>query len=213
MPKPSRKPPKSNAVLFIVLGSAALVLLGCVGIGGYFLLKKGSGPSLGLPGRAALDPNDVANTGAWAKDAVGRLKAGKADAAGVEKEAKDSLLGKKVRWSFPVEAVDEGEVKIDTFFGDAAGKYEGADPKLKGKPLRRVYLRVYFEADKDNVKVGDEVSKLEAARLNKGDRLAVVRTVTKVEVRKDDPWFSQSPYTGVVDVLEPFCIDVTVERK
>src|SRR4051794_3034849 len=176
MPKPPRKPPKSNAVLFIILGSvAALVLLSCVGVGGYFLLRKGSGPSLGLPGRAALDPNDVGNTSAWAKDAVERLKAGKADAAGVEKEVKDSLLGKQVRWSFPVEAVDEGEVKIDTFFGYPAGKYEGADPKLKGKPLRRVYLRVYFEDDKDGVKVGDEVSQAEAARLNKGDRQEVVR--------------------------------------
>jgi hypothetical protein len=54
---------------------------------------------------------------------------------------------------------------------------------------------------------------MDAAPLNKGDKQAVVRTVTKVEVRKNDPWLSQSFDAVVVDVLEPFCIDVTVRRK
>jgi hypothetical protein len=54
---------------------------------------------------------------------------------------------------------------------------------------------------------------MDAARLNKGDKQAVVRTVAKVEVRKNDPWLSQSFYTGGVDALEPYCIDVTVRRN
>jgi hypothetical protein len=109
--------------------------------------------------------------------------------------------------------VDEGEVKIDTFFGEPAGKYAGDDPKLNGNPMRRVYFRVYFDGEDGPVVVGKDLTKLEAARLNRGDRQAVARTVTKAEVRKNDPWSSQSFYTKVVDVLEPYCIDVTVERK
>jgi hypothetical protein len=210
MPPRSRPPAKSHLVLWIVLGSVAFVGL-CVGA--FFALKR-SGPSL-LSG-AGPDTASVENTRAWAAAAVERIKAaessGGADAeiARVEKQAKDALVGKQVRWTFPVEAVDEGEVKIDTFFGTRVGEHKGPDPGLKGKPLRRVYFRVYF---KEGVMVGDEVSEADAARLKPGDKWTVTRTVTSIEVRKHDPWFMQSFYTKVVDDLEPFCVDIHVERK
>ena len=61
--------------------------------------------------------------------------------------------------------------------------------------------------------IGDEASEADAARLKQGGKWTVVRTVTSVEVRKKDRWFRESFYTKVVDDLQPFCIDVTVERK
>jgi hypothetical protein len=221
MPNPPRKrpAPKSNAVLWIVVISlaAVVVLGGAVSVGAYFLLRgSGKTPSLGLPGsgRAALDTNSVENMSAWAADAVKRLKdADGKDAGRVEKELKDALLGKQVRWAFPVEAVDEGEVKLDSFFGTKAGPFRSDDPKLNGKPSRRLHLRVFFAAEKDGVKVGDEVTAAEAERLKNGGKCAVVRTVAEVELTKHDPWSSQSPYTGIVDALEPYCVTITLVRK
>jgi hypothetical protein len=217
MPNPPRRrpAPKSNALVWIVLGSLAalFVLGGVVSVGAYFLLR-GRTTSLGLPARAALDPNSAENTSAWAADAMKKLKdGGGKDADRVEKELKDALLGKQVRWTFAVEAVDEGEVKIDSFFGTAAGKFQGEDPKLNGKPLRRLHLRVYFTGEDGPVVVGKDVTALEAAGLRQGSKVTVVRTVSEITVDKNDPWFSGSPYTGIVDVLEPYCVRITVARK
>jgi hypothetical protein len=221
MPNPPRRrpAPKSNALVWIVLGSLAalFVLGGVVSVGAYFLLRgPGKTNPLGLPGsgRAALDANSVENTSVWAEDAVKKLKdGGGKDADRVEKELKDALLGKQVRWTFAVEAVDEGEVNIDSFFGTAAGKYQGEDPKLNGKPLRRLHLRVYFTGEDGPVVVGKDVTELEAAGLRQGSKVTVVRTVSEITVDKNDPWFSGSPYTGIVDALEPYCVRITVARK
>ena len=216
MPPPSRRrpPAKSHTVLWIVLGCVALVGL-CVGA---FFVLKGSGVS-SLPGFGpSLDPSSVENTSAWAAAAVKRLNdAGKdeakvdAEIARIEKQVKDSLVGKEVRWTFMVEAVDEGELKLDTFFGPRVGEYHGRDPGLQGKPLRRLHFRVYL--GERNVEVGGEVGHADALLLKQGDKWTLVRTVTKVEVRKHDPWFSESPYTGIVDELEPYCIDITIAPK
>ena len=217
MPNPSRRPPapKSNATLWIVLCSlAALALVATASVGAYFLLR-GKMASVGLSGLATLEPNDVESTRAWAKDAMKRLKDtdGK-DAERVEKKLKAALLGKQVRWSFPVVAVDEGEVKLDSFFGTKAGAFRSDDLKLNGKPTRRLYLRVFFEAEKDAVKVGDEVAQEEAGRLRKGDKVTIVRTVSEVTLtRRDDKWVSTSAYSDVIDVLEPYCVTVVVVRK
>jgi hypothetical protein len=225
MPAPSRRRPVANsrALLWIVLGCLAVVGLS---IGMFVLLKSSGIPSISSdlpgPGRASLDVNNVEYTRAWVAEAVKRLKdaeSGKNDAktnseiARVEKELKGSLLGKQVRWTFPVEAVDEGDVKLDSFFGTSAGEFRGDDPKLKGKPLRRVYLRVYFAADKDAVKVGDEVTSEEATRLQKGSKWTIIRTVTEVSLTIHDPWFSPSAYTDVVDALEPFSVTIELSRK
>lgn len=225
MPTPSRHRPvaKSNAVLWIVLGSLAALGL-C--IGAYFLLREpGKTPSPDLPGsgRAALDPNDVESTRAWAAEAVKSLKAAEsakngartdAEIARVEKELKDALLGKQVRWAFPVAAVDGGEVKLDSFFGTKAGQFRSDDPKLNGKPMRRLHFRVFFEAEKDAVMVGDEVTQAQAGQLKKGSKVTVARTVTEITLTKhDDKWVSSSSYSDVVDVLEPYCVTVVVERK
>jgi hypothetical protein len=213
----SRKRParKSHLLLWIVLGSALGV--GCLAIclsAGVFVWWRSSaadGPGFS---RAALDTENVENTRAWVADAVKRLK--ESDGRGadvVEKELKDALLSKKVRWTFPVEAVDEGELKLDTFFGTPGEPFGGDDLKLKGKPTRRVYLRVYLEADKDNVKVGDEVTAVQARLLGKGSKWTVSRTVTEVSVEKGGPWFSASAYTDVVDVLDAYCVTLVLERK
>ncbi len=212
---------KSNLLLWVLLGSAGvlgLCLAACVGA--LLLLGGGKGlPAMPGSGGAALDPDDVDRTRAWAEDAVRRLGAAdkgaaQAEAARVERDLKEGLLGKRVRWSFPVEAVDEGEVKLDTFFGARAGPFGGDDQRLRGKPTRRLYLRVYFDGDADVVRVGGEVSTADAARLKKGDKITVARTVTEVTLTAhDDRWVSTSSYGDTVDVLEPYCVTVVLVRK
>jgi hypothetical protein len=227
MPKRYRKRDKqqSTLILWIIL---AVVGVGGGSVGIYFLVK-GSGkktsateepPGLGL---AVLDQDNVANTRSWAADQVKRLKdvaARKNDAAlkdeisRVENELKSSLLGKKVRWAFPVAAVVDGEVKLDTFFGIEAGRFPGDDPGLGGRPMRRLYFRAYFDGDNDVVHVGNDVSADEARRLRKGNTLTIVRTVTEVMLTQhDEKWVSTSAYSKVVDVMEPYCITVVLSRK
>ncbi len=221
-----RKPKKSNAPLWIVLGC-----VGAIGasIGIYFMVKgSGKSSSSGKPSstdevpgfvRAGIDTSNVENTRAWASAAVKQLKdadARKTDAEmrRVEKELKDALLGKKIRWSFPVEAVTENEVKLDTFFGTKAGTFAGDDPQLKGRPLRKLYFRAYIGSEKDEVKIGDEVSATEAKRLHKGDQWTLTRTVTEVTVEKvNKQWLSVSSYTDVVDEMDAYCITLIMERK
>jgi hypothetical protein len=167
-----------------------------------------------VPARAVIDPDSVENTAAWASAAVSRLKAG-GDAARVEKELKDALLGKQVRWTFPVEAVDEGEVKLDTFSGTPDGTFKGDDPKYNGRPQRRLYFRVYLGDESDAVKVGGEVTQAQGAGLRKGSPWTLARTVTEATVtrRGEDNWMSASAYSDVIDVLEPFCVTLVVVRK
>jgi hypothetical protein len=219
MPTSRERPAGKSHFLWWIVGGSVLVV-GCFGVclcaGFFFWWKSSAGDGPGFS-RAAIDADNVENTRAWAADTVKRLKESSNSAtevSRVEKELKDALLGKKVRWTFPVEAVDEGEVKLDTFFGAAGEPFRGDDPKLKGKPTRRVYLRVYLAADKDNVKVGDEATEVQAKLLQKGSKWTVSRTVTEVSVEKgDDPWFFASAYSGVVDVLDAYCITIVLERK
>jgi hypothetical protein len=218
----------------VVLGGLlAVVCLGGVAVGLYFATKRGGNDPAGdapggpvarppeAPGRAALDPESVDNTRAWAAEAVKRLKAAeaggpaaaKSEVARTEKDLRERLLGKRVRWAFAVQAVDEGELKLETFFGTDAGSFQGDDPKLKGRPMRRLYFRVYLNADEDNVKVGDEVKAAEAQRLRNGGQFTVNRTVTEVTVDVHDKWFMPDGYSNVVDVLEPYCVTVVLSRK
>jgi hypothetical protein len=213
----NRRAEPSFPTFWVLVALGAVVLLVGLGIGIYILSRGSELPAVSGAARAVIDPNDAENTAAWAAAAVGRIKdAGDkadAEAARVEKELKDALLGKQVRWTFPGEAVDDGEVKLDSFFGTAAGKYAGDDPQLRGKPLRQLHLRVFFADGDSAVQVGKDVSALEAAGLRQGSKCAVVRTVTEITVDRHDPWVSASPYTGVVDVMEPYCVTIIVARK
>jgi hypothetical protein len=218
MPASPKRPARnSRVVVWIVLGS--MLLVGCFGvclIAGVFIWWKTSAVDAVGFSRAAIDTDNVDNTRAWVADAVKRLKeSGHAatQVSRIDKELNAALLGKKVRWTFPVEAVDEGEVKLDSFFGDGGEPFRGDDPRLKGKPTRRVYFRVYLKEDKDNVKVGDEITAAQANLLRKGSKWTVARTVTEVSVEKGDEWFYKSAYSDVVDVLDAYCITIVLERK
>src|SRR6266545_2244966 len=225
MPPPRRKKTANNAhtVLWVAL---AFVCVCAASVGIYFVVK-GAGkkpPAADEPPvsvQNALDPGSVEHTRAWAAELVKRLKevedrkndaATKTEIARVEKEIKDTLLGKQVRWTFSVLAVDEGELKMESFFGMDAGWFSGDDPKLVGRPMRRLYFRVYFADDEAVVKVGDEVTAAEASRLRNGGTFTVVRTVTEAMLSRHDKWVSASAYSDVVDVLEPYCVTVVLSR-
>ena len=173
--------------------------------------KPGGGDA---PGRAAIDPNSIENTRAWSAAAVERLGSGATTPERVEKELKDGLVGRQVKWAFPVEAVDEGEVKVDSFFGTDGGPFKGEGAEFKGRPTRKLYLRVYFDAEKDGILVGRDVTNEEAARLHKGGKQAVTRTVVEATVTKSDgTWVCPSKYSKVLDVLDAYCVTIVVARK
>jgi hypothetical protein len=174
--EPSNMPGKqpSPAVLIsIVVAATVLLTCCCCGGGGAWLVFFRSG-SISVPGltTARLDPNNVENTRAWAEKAVARLKeleakgnraATDAEVARLEKEMRDALLDKKVRWSLVISGVrNDGEVDLDQFFGKDDGKVP--DGRDAGKRRRRLYMRIYLAEDGDEVRIGDEINQFQAAR-------------------------------------------------
>jgi len=178
-------------------------------------------PPGAVPGftAARLDPDNVENTRAWAEQAVARLKgldakgdraATDAAVAKLEKELRDALQDKKVRWSLVIDGVrQDGEVDLEQFFGHDDSKV--ADGPEAGKRRRKLYLRIYLDAAGDEVRVGDEVKQEQAG---KGNRFTLQRQVVEVGIRqRDTNWRSHNRWTDVVDVLDTFCVDLIVKRK
>jgi hypothetical protein len=187
-----------------------LICLALAGCGS----SKSTDPGKNGPGRAAPDPGSVENTRAWAADAVERLRSRSTTPEEVEQELKDALVGKQARWTFPVVTVEDGEVKVDSFFGPPGEPFKGEGAELNGRPTRRLYLRIYFDAEKDGIMVGRDITNEEARRVQKGDRQAVTRTVIEASVTKSDgTWVSASKYSQVLDVLDAYCITIVVARK
>jgi hypothetical protein len=168
---------------------------------------------------ARLDPDNVQNTRAWAEKAVARLKeleakgnraAADAEVARLEKEMQGSLQDKKIRWSLVINGVrKDGEVDLEQFFGKDDGKVP--DGKEAGKPRRKLYLRIYLDADGDEVRIGNEITRDQAV---KGTRFTLKRQVIEANIRqRDTNWRSHNRWTDVVDVLDTFCVDIIVKRK
>jgi hypothetical protein len=221
--EPSNMPGKQPSPTVLIAIVAAVVLLltcCCCGGGGAWMAFFRSG-SISVPGltTARLDPSNVENTRAWAEKAVARLKdleakgnraATDAEVARLEKEMRDALLDKKVRWSLVISGVrNDGEVDLDQFFGKDDGKVP--DGRDAGKRRRRLYMRIYLAEDGDEVRVGDEINQFQAA---KGKSLTLQRRVIEVNIRqRDTNWSAYHQWTGVVDVLDTFCVDIIVKRR
>jgi hypothetical protein len=182
--------------------------------------KKAPSPVAG-PGftAAKLDPDNVENTRAWAEKAVARLKeleakgdrkATDAEVARLEKEMRDALQDKKIRWALVIDgARKDGEVDLAQFFGNDDGKIP--DGKEAGKKRRKLYMRVYLAADGDEVRIGDEI---DAQQAMKGNTFTLERQVIETNIRqRDTNWRSRNLWTDVVDVLDTFCVDIIVKRK
>jgi hypothetical protein len=168
---------------------------------------------------ARLDPGNVENTRAWAEEAVAHLKeleakgnraATDAEVARLEKEMRDALQDKKLRWALVIDGVrQDGEVDLEQFFGKDDGKI--SDGKEAGKRRRRLTMRIYLDAGGDEVRIGDEITKEQAV---KGSRFPLERQVIETNIRqRDTNWSSHNRWTGVVDVLDTFCVDIIVKRK
>ena len=143
-------------------------------------------------------------------DAKGKRAATDTEVAKIEKEMRDALVGKKIRWSLAIAGVrDDGEVDLEQFYGNEDGKVaEGPDA---GKRRRKLYLRVYLEAERDAVRVDDEIPR---AKASKGSRFTLERKVIEVNIRQRDAnWSSPDRYTNTVDVLDTFCVDIIVQRQ
>jgi hypothetical protein len=182
--------------------------------------KKAPPPVTG-PGftAARLDPDSVENTRAWAEKAIARLKeleakgdrkATDAEVAGLEKEMRAALQDKKIRWALVIDgARKDGEVDLAQFFGHDNGKIP--DGKEAGKKRRKLYMRIYLDADRDEVRIGDEIDKEQAM---KGNSFTLQRQVIETNIRqRDTNWRSRNLWTDVVDVLDTFCVDIIVKRK
>src|ERR1043166_2722235 len=151
---------KSNTTLILaIIGGVAVLSTCCCGAGvgsWFFYFRTGAAgvPGLSGPAVARLDANNLENTRAWAEKTVAKLKDidGKgnraitdAEVAKVEKEMRDAMVGKKIRWSMIIAGVrEEGEVDFAQFHGNDDGKI--ANGPDAGKPRRKLYLRLYFEA-------------------------------------------------------------------
>lgn len=181
---------------------------------------KGKQPPPDKPGFTIprLELDNVENTRAWAEQAVTRLKALEAngdrsatdaEVAKIEKELHAALQDKEVRWSLVISGVrQDGEVDLEQFYGAGDGKVQGGGDA--GKPRRKLYFRIYLDADGDEVRVGDEIGQPEAS---KGNRFTLRRKVIETNIRqRDTNWSSPNRWTGVVDVLDTFCMDVIVKR-
>jgi hypothetical protein len=168
---------------------------------------------------AKLDPDNVENTRAWAEKAVARLKeleakgnrgATDAEVAKLEKEMRDALQDKKIRWALVIDGVrQDGEVDLEQFFGKDDGKIP--DGEEAGKRRRKLYFRIYLDGDGDEVRIGNEIDQQQAV---KGNRFTLQRQVIEVNIRqRDTNWRSRNRWTDVVDVLDTFCVDIIVKRK
>jgi hypothetical protein len=221
--EPNSTPPKkSNAVLLISILIGVPVLLTCccsVGVGGWWVFFRSG--ALGVPGFSAakLDTGNVENTRAWAEKSVARLKeleakgnraATDAEVAKLEKEMRDALEGKQIRWSLVIEGVrDDGEVNLAQFFGKDDGRFK--DGEDAGKKRRKLYMRIYLEGGGDEVRIGDEINRSQAA---KGSRFTLQRKVIEVNIRqRDENWSSHNTWTDTVEVLDTFCVDIIVKRE
>jgi hypothetical protein len=217
-----KKPrPQSNLLLWgSIAGAAALLLLCCCGVGGvgtYFAVNRGGG----VPGFtvAKVDADNVENTRAWAEKTVARLKeidakgnkaATDAEVAKAEKELKDALLNKKVRWSLAINGIqDDREVVLEQFFGKDIGKVK-TDFEAE-KPRRKLYMRVYVEEDADGVFLDTDIPRSEARKKN---RYTLIRKVIEVNIRQhDENWISPDRWNNCVDILDTFCVDIILKRE
>jgi hypothetical protein len=123
---------------------------------------------------------------------------------------RDALQDKNVGWSLVIDGVrKDGEVDLEQFFGTDDGKV--SDGPEAGKRRRKLYLRIYLDADGDAVRVGDEIKEQQAV---KGNRFTLQRQVIEVNIRqRDTNWRSHNRWTDVVDFLDTFCVDIIVKRK
>ncbi len=222
MPAESNKTPpkKANTVVLISILATVPARLSCccgAGVGTWYAFFRSST----VPGFAAarLDPDNIENTRAWAEKSVVRLKeleakgnraATDAEVAKLEQEMRDALQDKKIRWALVINGVrKDGEVDLEQFFGQDDGKV--ADGPDAGIRQRRLYLRVYLDAEGDAVRIGDEIK---PNRANKGSRFTLQRTVIEANIRqRDKNWSSHNRWTDAVDRLDTFCVDIIVKRK
>jgi hypothetical protein len=216
--KPAKK--SSNVVLVSIVGGVVVLSTCCcgVGIGTWYSFFRTGG--LGVPGVtvARLDTNNFENTRAWAEKTVAKLKdldakgnraATDAEVAKIEKEMRDAIVGKEIHWSMIIAGVrDDGEVDLEQFHGKDDGKVpEGPDA---GKPRRKLYFRVYLEAEVDAVRVGNEITREQA---RKGSPFPLERKVIEANIRqRDSNWSSRNRYTNSVERLDTFCVDIIVQR-
>lgn len=211
-----------DRVVFMLIRCQAwwILVAAIVGCSSNSQPEKKTPPVVGTGFTAArLDLNNVENTRAWAEKAVARLKeleakgdrkATDAEVAKLEKEMRDALQDKKIRWALVIDGVrKDGEVDLAQFFGKDDGKVtEGAEV---GKLRRKLYFRIYLDADGDEVRIGGEITKDQAV---KGSRFPLARTVIETNIRqRDTNWSSRNRWTDVVDVLDTFCVDIIVKRK
>jgi hypothetical protein len=195
---------RTGALLFLA------VLAGCGG-------GSPMNPTVPVFTAATLDPNNLENTRSWAEKSVARLKeleakgnraASDAMVGELDKEMHDALVGKKVRWMFVINGVqDDGEVDLEQFFGHDDGKV--VDGPETGQRRRKLYLRIYLDAGGDEVRVGDEINQSQAT---KGSQFTLQRTVVEATIRRDNNWTSPNRWTNVVDRLDTFCVDIIVKR-
>jgi hypothetical protein len=208
MPKAAKG--NSGVVLLISILGGALLLLSCCcagGVAGWYVFFQ-SGTILSV---AKLDPDNVQNTRAWAEKTVARLKEieAKGDQAAtdrevvkLEKEMQAALVGKKTRWALVVYGVKNGnEADLEQFFGNDDG-FEG------GRKRRKLYFRIYYAEDGDEVLVG-EFNPQQA----KGSRFTLQRTIIEANIRKRDTNWKMPNSNNGVDVLDTFCVDIIVKRQ
>jgi hypothetical protein len=230
MPKePAPRRTQSPILWIALLLAVSLFFLCCGGVSvvTYFVVNRVTDSAGGLLPSITIerpDPDNLENTRAWAASTVKRLKeieskgddaATKKEIGKVEQKLKDAFLGKKVRWSFPFIGLHKNgkEVNVDTFFGPDGGPFRGDDPRWAGKTTRKLYFRVFFGNENDGVLIGRDISREQANRLRKGDPLAVKEKVTEVLLQHHDKWWLPNNPSGGVDVLDDFCITLTLERS
>lgn len=222
---------KPNTILWIALLLAVPILFLCcggVGVIALVIANRASDPSGGgiVPSFTVErpDPDNLENTRAWAESTVKRLKeveakdneaATKEEMRKVEQQLKDTLLNKRVRWTFAFLGIHPGghEICVEQFFGPDGGPFRGDDPRFAGKSTRKLYFRVYFNDESDGVFIGTDVSREKAQRMLPGDKQVVTARVVEVMLRRHDNWLMPNKWTNGVDVLDDFCITLVIKRS